>query len=308
MEIDPRRLRILRSVALRGGVVDAARLLHLTPSAVSQQLMQLEREVGLPLLDRSGRRIALTAAGRVLAARAEHIEAELAGARRELAALSGRVAGRVVAAGFPTAIRHLLVPALGALAESHPEVQPSVVELEGPEARRELRTGGVDVVISERDSAAVHPTPAAIAEEVLFDDEYRVVAPASWATTPRSMADLTGVPWVASPPDTACGRALDRLAVAHAFAPKRVHTATEFPAVLALVAAGFGAAIVPLIALVDAPAGAVAVAAIPGAGFRRLCVLYRAAARGPEPVVTVLLDALRRAAAALDPLSLLHGR
>ena len=203
MQIDPRRLRILRAVALRGGVTDAAPLLHLTPSAVSQQLTQLEREVGIPLLDRSGRRVALTEAGRLLAVRAQRIEEELAAARQELSALSGRASGPVRIASFNTGIRHLLVPALARLARSHPEVEPSVIELEGPAALRELRTGGVDVLLVERDGSLPDPVDPGVAAEPLLDDEYRVVAPAAWAALPRSFGDLAALPWVAAPVEEA---------------------------------------------------------------------------------------------------------
>jgi DNA-binding transcriptional LysR family regulator len=295
MEIDPRRLRVLRAVALRGGVMDAARLLHLTPSAVSQQLAQLEREVGLPLVDRSRRRIDFTAAGRLLVDRAERVEAELAAARAELSSLSGRLTGPVVVAAFPTAIRHLLVAACAGLAARHPDVRPSIRELEGPQALRELRTGGVDLVITERDGTRPEPALRGVCVEPLMDDEYRVVLPATWRRRPRSVAELAAAPWVASPADNACGAALARLAAEHGFTPQHAHVCTEFPAVLALVAAGHGAAVVPVLALADIPAGAVEVAPIPGAGFRRLEVLRRSTE--PEPVVRVVVAALREAAA-----------
>src|SRR3954467_104270 len=109
MEIDPRRLRVLHEVARRGGVVRAAEALHLTPSAVSQQLAQLEREVGLALIDRSQRRVALTPAGRVLAAYAERIEEQITEARHELNRFTERLSGPVTIAAFPTVIRHLLI-------------------------------------------------------------------------------------------------------------------------------------------------------------------------------------------------------
>lgn len=299
MDIDPRRLRVLRAVALREGVMDAARLLHLTPSAVSQQLAQLEREVGVPLVDRSRRRVELTVAGRLLAARAGRIEAELDAAARELAALSGRVSGRVVVAGFQTAIRHILTPALERLAATHPDVQLSVVELEGTEAMRELRTGGLDIVVTENDGGTAPARPTSVKTEPLLEDEYRVVIPAAWAARARSLAALATVPWVASPVENSCGRALERLARQHGFQPRRAHVCIEFPAVLALVAAGQGAAIVPLLGLVDAPSRAVAVTGIRGIGFRWVAAVHRAAGRDPEPVVRVVIDGLREVAAAL---------
>jgi DNA-binding transcriptional LysR family regulator len=297
MDIDPRRLRVLRAVALREGVMDAARLLHITPSAVSQQLTQLEREVGVALVDRSRRRVELTVAGRLLAARAGRIEAELEAAARELAAISGRVAGRVVVAGFQTAIRHLLTPTLQRLAVEHPDVQLSVVELEGPAAMRELRTGGLDIVVTENDGGTAPARPSRVKSEPLLEDQYRVVVPAAWASRARSLSALAAVPWVASPLENSCGRALERLARQHGFHPQRAHVCLEFPAVLALVAAGQGAAIVPLLGLVDGPARAVAVTAIRGVGFRWVAAVHRATGRDPEPVVRVVLDGLRQVAA-----------
>jgi DNA-binding transcriptional LysR family regulator len=294
MDLDPRRLRVLRAVAVRGGVMDAADLLHVTPSAVSQQLAQLEREVGVPLLDRSQRRATLTAAGRLLVRRADRIEAELAGARADLAAASGRVAGPVVVAAFPTAVRHLLVPALARLERTHPDVRPSIVDLEGPPALRELRTGGLDLVVDERDGAAPPLTHRGLTVRPLLDDEYQVVVPARWRPRPRTLAELREVPWVASPGERACGAALERLGDEHRFSPRRVHVCTEFPAVLALVAAGHGAAIVPRLALIDAPSS-VALTGVPAVGFRRLSLLFRATdeSGAPEPVVGVLVEALR---------------
>src|SRR5688572_11047500 len=121
MEIDPRRLRVLHALAQRGTVVGAAEVLHLTPSAVSQQLTNLEREVGVTLIDRSSRRrLVLTVAGSALAHRAERIEDELSAARRDLAELTGRVAGRVRIAAFHTAIVHLVLPMLDDLHAAHP--------------------------------------------------------------------------------------------------------------------------------------------------------------------------------------------
>lgn len=280
--------------------MDAARLLHLTPSAVSQQLRQLELEVEVPLLDRSRRRLELTPAGRLLTARAERIEAELSGARHDLAALSGRAAGDVTVAAFQSAIRHLLAPALERLAVSHADVEPHVRELEGPGALRELRTGGVDLVIAEEDAGGGSPLPDRLAVERLLDDEYRVMIPARWRRRVRSIADLAGAPWISSPPEMACGRALERLAKEHAFVPRKVHACVEFPAILALVAAGLGAAVLPLLARADAAPRAVAVAPVPGVGFRRLNMIYRAASAGPDPVVRAVMDALRLLAASAN--------
>ncbi|WP_169978885.1 MULTISPECIES: LysR family transcriptional regulator [unclassified Microbispora] len=303
MDIDPRRLRILHEVSRRGGVMKAAQALHLTPSAVSQQLAQLEREVGLALFDRSQRRVTLTPAGRVLAAYAERIEEQLAEARHELNRFAERLSGPVTIAAFPTVIRHLLVPALRELAVRHPRITPVIHELFGPGAVQELRLGGVDLVVTERDMSQPAASLQSMSRHRLHDDEYRIVAPPSWDRVPATVADLVDLPWVAGVPDQACGQALERLAQLHGFVPRRVHLIAEFPPVLGLVSAGHGVAIVPSLALLDVPPGEVVVTGIRGVGSRRIEALTRVSrttSGEPDPMQAVVIEVLREAAEAVD--------
>ncbi|GII55362.1 LysR family transcriptional regulator [Planotetraspora thailandica] len=302
MEIDPRRLRILHEVFRRGGVMKAAEALHLTPSAVSQQLAQLEREVGLALVDRSQRRVSLTPAGRVLAAYAERIEEQLAEAKRELNRFTERLSGPVTIAAFPTVIRHLMVPALRELSVRHPRITPVIQEIFGPPALQELRLGGVDLVVTERDMNQPAPSLPSMSRHRLYDDEYRIVVPPGWGTIPEAVDDLTDLPWVAGVPDQACGQALERLAQLHGFTPNRVHVIAEFPPTLGLVSAGHGVAIVPSLALLDVPAGEVVVTGIHGVGSRRIEALTRVSrttSGEPDPVQGAVIEVLREAAAEL---------
>ena len=100
MATDPRRLGFLLAVHRGGGILAAADLLHVTPSAVSQQIQRLEAEEGVVVLDRGPRGVTLTPAGRVLAETAERIETELVEARKALAALGDEVSGRVAVGSF----------------------------------------------------------------------------------------------------------------------------------------------------------------------------------------------------------------
>ncbi|WP_113700705.1 LysR family transcriptional regulator [Nonomuraea lactucae] len=303
MDIDPRRLRVLHEVARRGGVMRAAEALYLTPSAVSQQLAQLEREVGLALIDRSQRRVSLTPAGRVLAGYAERVEEELAEARRELTRFTERLAGPVRIAAFPTVVKHMLVPAMRDLATRHPKIVPIIREVYGPPALQELRLGAVDVLITEQDMSLPVLSQPSLATRVLYVDEYRIVVPPDWPHLPRSVADLADVPWVASKPEHACGQALDRLAGLHGFEPRKVHVITEFGPTLALVAAGHGVAIVPTLALLDVPEGEVRVSELRDVGARRLDTVTRISrtrSGEPDPVQAVVIGAIEDATAALD--------
>jgi DNA-binding transcriptional LysR family regulator len=298
MELDPRRLRVLRAVALRGGVTDAARLLNLTPSAVSQQLALLESEAGVALIDRSQRRVALTAAGQTLAKRAEAIEQELAEAKRELAALSGRVSGPVTIAGFSTAIRYLLVPTFRRLTRTHPGLKPHVIEeVDEAKALRELRTGGVDLVLTEREDHHPEPQYHDLRIHPLADDDYRILVPAPWLPTLGAARDLAPLPWIAGPPESGCGQALKRLAEKYQFSPRIEHVCIEFPAMLTLVGAGMGAAILPTLALPGIDPALVAVSPIPSHCSRRVSAVFRAPRFSPEPTVATLVAELDEAAA-----------
>ncbi|MFI6477720.1 LysR family transcriptional regulator [Nonomuraea sp. NPDC050663] len=303
MDIDPRRLRVLHEVARRGGVMRAAEALHLTPSAVSQQLAQLEREVGLALIDRSQRTVSLTPAGRVLAGYAERVEEELAEARQELTRFTERLAGPVSIAAFNTAIKHVLVPAMRTLATEHPKIIPLIHEIEGASALQELRLGAVDVLITEQDMSLPALSQPSLASRTIHIDEYRIVTPPSWTDSFHSVEQLAEVPWVAGGPSQACGQALERLAAHHRFVPRRVHVITEFAPVLALVAAGHGVAIVPSLALLDVPEGEVRVSSIADVGARRLDVVTRVSrtrSGEPDPVQAVVIGAIEEATQALD--------
>ncbi|UWP84895.1 LysR family transcriptional regulator [Dactylosporangium fulvum] len=291
MDLEPRRLSVLAAIARRGTLAGAAAALHVTPSAVSQALAQLEHTVGRPLVDRSGRRAVLTAAGRMLAARAEAIERELAEAERELAAMSGRAAGRVRVAAFSTVIRHLLIPAMARLAVDHPDVVCSITELEGASALRELRLGGLDLTITERDASLGLESRRRVSVVPLGEDPYRVVVPVDWPPV-HGYGDLADRPWIAGPPSSTTGQVLERLGRERGFTPRRVHACVDYPAVFALVAAGQGATIAPDLALRGVDRTQVRVTDLPGAGARRLDALVTAG-RAELPAVEALLAALR---------------
>ncbi|MFD0446030.1 LysR family transcriptional regulator [Streptomyces rhizosphaericus] len=152
MDIDARKLAVLLAVHRAGGVLAAADVLHLTPSAVSQQIARLESAVGVTVLDRQPRGAVLTQAGRVLAETAERIESELTDARKALAALQGEVTGTVVISAFKTVIRMLLVPLVHGLREQFPGLELLIREMDGEKAQQELRSGAVDLIILEAET------------------------------------------------------------------------------------------------------------------------------------------------------------
>jgi len=294
--IDPRRLLVLRAFAAAGSIAEAARSLHLTPPAVSQQLATLERELGVTLVDRTGHRAVLTAAGRLMVQTAERINADLVDGERQLAELTGSLTGPVRIAAFQSVMRDLVAPALQQAAICHPAVKPAFTERYGPAAVDELRQGNLDLIIYEHDSNDKPPAGPRLAATPLLFDPYRLVVPAAWQVQPRSIRDLIGCPWVGGPPGTACDRLLQRLLDGTDPTLRIADVCVEFPTVLALVAAGRGAAIVPRLALRDQ-----AVRAFPhiDLGGRRIGALYAHYRGQAKPAVRALLDVLTTTAAGI---------
>lgn len=301
MTLDPRRLLVLDAVHSTGSVQAAATRLHLTASAVSQHLSRLEAETGLALVDRSrlggGRSISLTAAGQLLAQHARVVADALAEGERALAALQGDVAGPVVVGAFPTAVRHLVAPAVTRLARSHPALHPRVVEVSEPGALHDLAAGRLDVAVLERDGDAAERSLPGMSERPLLRDPYRVVVPATWPDVDDQ--DVLSGPWVGGPDGSAARAALERLAAAAGAArPQVVHQCLEFPAALALVAAGLGSALVPDLALGQLPHEGVRVhQGALDAGARVLTLAHRTGRHEPTRAAGVVMAELVRQAA-----------
>jgi DNA-binding transcriptional LysR family regulator len=297
MSLDPRKLMVLRAVDRHGGVVGAAEVLRVSPSAVSQHLAALERAVGLALVDRSkrgGQRpLQLTAAGRRLAGHAAQLGQVLDEAEADIAAFAGALAGPVTVAAFFTILSGYVGPALTRLARTHPGIRVRVIELDEPQALPELHAGTIDLVFVEDDEQIRRRPPAGLHYEALLDDAFRLAVPVNWPEV-SDLADVADLAWVDGPPGSALGQALARLRQSTGMAFPAAHSCTEFTAALAVVGAGLAGAFVPELALaVITPQPGVRILAPPGIGARRLGVLYRRSRHEPTPTVRAVLDVLR---------------
>ncbi|GLZ47770.1 LysR family transcriptional regulator [Actinomycetospora sp. NBRC 106375] len=259
MPIDPHRLLVLRAVHRTGSVQAAAAALHLTASGVSQHLTRLESETKLALLDRTrrggGRAVALTTAGLALAERADDVAVALAEASREADRLREGTRGTVRVGGFATALGAFVVPALHEVAVSDPALRVEVHEVTAAEGLDFLRAGELDLLLGERYSDATAPTTGphrGLVEHDLCRDAFRVVVPRVRAT-PDTLAELLAGPWVTSPQRHGAHRLLDQLCADHGVESGHRHVCTESHTMLALVAAGLGATIVPDLTLSQAP-------------------------------------------------------
>ena len=299
MVIDAKRLGVLLAVHRAGGVVAAADLLHLTPSAISQQIAKLEAEEGVEVLHRGPRGVTLTAVGVMLAEAAERIEAELVEARKQIATLGPDVSGRVAIGAFQTITRSVVAPMLADLAVTAPGIEITVHEVETEEANRGLRSGEYDIAIVEHDSSAERPVPRGFREVPLLDEPWRVAVPSSMAV-PTSLQDLKDVTWIGAEKSTAAARALTRVVDLARPSRPTLHSYYSYEVAISLVAAGQGVALLPALALEGADLTAVDVVPIAGLGMRHIAARHRGNRHEPTPAVRAVIDALVEQVVTLD--------
>jgi DNA-binding transcriptional LysR family regulator len=248
--LDPRRLAVLREFAVRGTIAGAADALAFTPSAVSQQLARLQREAGVALFRKVGRRLELTDAGRTLVARADELLARIEEIDAELAAQSDEVAGTVRVGAFQTAASAIVLPALDRLAERHPRLRVELVEAVAEDSLPVLVRGGLDVAIAEEYEHAPRPRSLQLHREYLEPDEMMLALPrghpAAKGDRPVSLASLHATEWVAAHADTAFGDMFARVCRSvGGFEPEIRHRVNEMELLLDVVASGAAAALVP---------------------------------------------------------------
>ena len=304
--LDVTRLRVLVAVARCGSVTAAARTLNYAQPSVSHHLARLEAETGIKLVERAGRGIRLTDAGRLLAERASEVIGRLDAAENELAAYSGLRAGRLRLAAFPSALG-TIVPAAASMLRGHqPGVDLRLTEAEPPEALRMLRAGYVDVAVVfrySRDGPASDGAGAAPADEedpteglrerLLLSEPVFLVTSAH--STEQAGADLSRYSrrrWIAG--CDRCRANLLRECALAGFTPKIAFTTDDYVAVQALVAADLGVSTLPALALRAARHPGIKAVPLPGA--RRYVLAVRYGDPPDPPAVTLLMDILRSAA------------
>src|SRR6476659_5708922 len=190
--LDVNRLRVIDAVARHGSVTAAANELHYSQPSVSHHLARLEAETGAQLLQRVGRGIRLTEAGRLLADRAAEIIGRIDAADAELAAHVGLSAGRVRLAGFSSAVASVVPRAVAALASRHPGLQVSMTDTHPPDALELLRTGKIEVAIIFRYDET-EAEPAGVRLHHLLDDPVFLLS----RRGRRALAALRDDTWIA---------------------------------------------------------------------------------------------------------------
>lgn len=298
----------LRAVATRGSVASAAEALGYTPSAVSQQVKRLERNVGVALLERAGRGVVLTDAGQHLVAASavvladlERIEADLQlAAGSEVGAGVGMapggapvrpLTGEVRIGAFSTVVRGMLVEALPALRRRHPGLRVPVRESEPWETIALVASGQRDLGIVHRWGGVALAMPDDLVATPLFTDVADVVLPAGHRLAGRAAltpADLADEDWIATFDSTICRQWLRRLFDGVANAPRVVHESMEFASHLELVRAGLGVALVPRLGRGPLGEGLVAVPTAQPASTRDVAAVHRRSMAGSPALQAVL--------------------
>lgn len=250
--MDIRRLQLLYRLAAHGTVAATAEALHLTGPAVSQQLAALEKEAGVPLLERNGRVLRLTTAGQILVDHAQVIFGAVAAAEADLMALRSGGRGTVHVAAFPSAARVLFAavwPMLG-------DLRLRLTEHEPDAALEALRHGAVDLAVVHAYTLLPRTLPAGFEQHALVDDPVVLAVPVTLAGErgltpgqPVALADFATADWLMPGADTSCHELTARACGAAGFVPQPLVLASDFAVITALVGAGAGVAMVPRMAL-----------------------------------------------------------
>jgi DNA-binding transcriptional LysR family regulator len=307
--LDVIRLRVLVAVAQHGSVTAAAHALNYAQPSISHHISRLEAETGARLLQRSGRGVRLTDAGRLLAERAEEIIGRLDAAEAELAAHIGLREGRVRLAAFPSALGTIVPAAAARLSAEWPGMDLMLTEAEPPEALRMLRAGYVDVALIfqhyQQDTDPVLPSAAedGTRGRLVLDEPVHLVTaqragkrngPDASADEPAE-ADLAAYAdhrWIAG--CERCRSYLIRQCLHAGFTPKVAFTTDDYVAVQALVAAGLGVTTLPGLCLRAARHPGIVATPLPGARRHIFAVTY---GDPPDPPATArLLDVLAQVA------------
>jgi DNA-binding transcriptional LysR family regulator len=298
--LDPRRLAVLREFAAQGTIARAAQALSFTSSAVSQQLAQLQREAGVELFRKVGRRLELTDAGRTLVARADELLGRVEEIEAELAAQAGDVRGTVRVGAFQTAASALVIPAIGRLAREHLDLRVELLEAEAETSLPLLVRGGLDVAIAEEYEHAPRPRVATLHRDYLEPDEMVLALPHAHAAAggegPVALRSLSQTRWAAARAETAYGDMFVRLCRAvGGFEPDIRHRVSEMQTILDVVAGADVAAVVPALGRPERAAGVAVRRLAEGPCTRAIYVSTRASDRG-RPSTAAVVDAIRHEA------------
>ncbi|WP_346114918.1 LysR family transcriptional regulator [Nonomuraea maheshkhaliensis] len=289
------RLRVLHSIAAYGSVTAAADVLHVSTSAISQQMDKLEREVGQQLLERSGRGVRLTGAAERLASHAEQMLSLAERAEADLEAYRGTVSGRLTLGTFATAARGLVAPAMRNFRLAHPQLRVGLEEIEPHVALPRVTRGDLDLAIVQDWFNEPITVPDSLTRVALLDDVADVAVPEKHPLAARGIVDfkdLDGEAWITWSDGWICTGWLRDTIRAYGIEPDISCMAAEHQTQLALVSAGLGIAIIPRLGRDPVPAGIRFVEIRPRL-VRHIYAVWRTNA-SRRPSIRAVVDGLRQ--------------
>ncbi|MFF2569328.1 LysR family transcriptional regulator [Streptomyces sp. NPDC058084] len=302
---DLHRLRLLRELKHRGTLAAVAAALSYAPSSVSQQLAQLETEVGVALLEPVGRRVRLTEQAEILVAHTEAVLERLERAEADIAASLTELTGTLRVASFQTAALALVPAALDLLRERHPKLRVHVTQREPERTLPALQARDFDLVLAEEYPDHPGPRRPELEQEALLDDPLRLALPPSRAAAcpggpSAALRSLADHPWVMEPEGTPARHWAVTLCRTAGFEPDVRFETTDLLLHRRLVEQGHAAAFLPDLVWSGRPQ-TVALRRLPrGRHIRRVLTVTRRGGSG-HPAVVACREALHRAAGLPEP-------
>ena len=303
--LDVHRLRLLRELDRRGTLAAVARALNYSPSAISQQLTQLEAEAGVKLLEQAGRGVRLTAQARILVGHTDAILERLEEAEAELRASLTEVSGTLRVASFQSVLLALIPPALTLLAERYPRLRVEIEQQDAGPAFAGLVARDFDVVLGEEYPGLPQAQVEGVQTQQLAHDELWLALPTTGphADTVTSaaggtgagsvrLAELAELPWILDPQEGSPGQWQRSLLRSGGFEPDVRFESPDLLLAMHLVENGHAATILPGLLLTADRRPRIRLAHLPGRPHRRLITGVRAGA-ARHPAVRAFREALR---------------
>jgi DNA-binding transcriptional LysR family regulator len=242
--LEAQRLQVLAEVARAGSIASAARRLAFTPSAVSQQIGKLERDLGCQVLQRHPRGVTLTPVGQALVSHAEAVTGELRAAEQTVQTMLGTQPRRLAVGTFASAGQSLVPGALARFRRHHPDVALSLTDLEPPDGYGLVISGDLDLLITHRYPGMPLPDPRGLHRQLPL----RIVLPADHpkARSVRlSVTDLADEEWISGGVGEPNRVSLELAARSAGSRPHIAYETRDYQVTLALIEAGLGIALVP---------------------------------------------------------------
>ena len=303
--LDITRLMTLRALAQNGTMAAAAQALHLTPSAVSQQITLLEQEAGMPLTERRGRGVVLTPAGHQMVAHAERILLVLEDARSDLALLQNEIAGEIRVAAFSSVAVTLLPDTVRSLQTAYPRLQLVIEEMEPQESLMALNGWRIDIALIDDLAVALDEASERYALLPVAMDTLHVLLPEGHSLAGRqalALADLRDQAWALDSTSSSFGEFITALCQRAGFTPHINAHCSGFEMVSAMVASGCSISVVSGLRLTSTPVGVVAVPLTPEVK-RNIMLAYRKSEQHHPAIQAFVQEAEKVARTALAALA-----